>query len=339
MPEPDRPPIRVSRRAIATAIALLVAVQLLLGVSLVNDQTPSPITPAPAATPALTPSPSENPAAPAVPGAPAASSDELPGISEHVEHEIAAANENVTAGTYDTSGVLSGATAKPAHTSCYTPMNGGARTLSQIKLGVVHVTVSRNAPGLADGNALCSYFRTIQASPTWTVDNEGNSWENVPLERVPWTQAWYNRASCSIEFIGNTGRPGEGASEWTDAQLREGARLMAQCFVKAGIKPVRGAVTPAGAITRAGVVTHQELGIKGGGHTDPGPNFNMATFMHYLASAMKPITSVDRATCRKVNWWRAHGRPHGLPEKRAIRRRDALAARGVRCTSSGLALA
>lgn len=50
----------------------------------------------------------------------------------------------------------------------------------------------------------------------------------------------------------------------------------------------------------------------------------------------RPVThKADRTTCRRLNWWRAHGRPHGLAERRAIRRRRALAARGVRCTRRG----
>lgn len=336
MPEPDRPPIRVSRRTLATIVALLAAALNAVGLIQITDGTTPPL-PTYQPAPALTPVPAENPAQPAVAGAPAAAdSDELPGVAEAEERRIAEDNAQVENGTYDTGGVLSGATAEPARTRCYTPNNGGPRLLSAIKLGVIHVTVSRNVAGTADGNALCGFFRNVKASPTWTVDNDGNSWENVPLTRVPWTQAWYNRASCSIEFVGSTGRPGEGAAEWTPAQLAEGARLMAGCFRVAGIKPERGAVTPAGAIVKAGVVTHQELGIKGGGHTDPGPAFDMTEFMRLLRAQLAPaITSVDRATCRKLTWWRTHGRKHGLPETRAIRRRVTLAGRGIRCTASG----
>jgi hypothetical protein len=51
--------------------------------------------------------------------------------------------------------------------------------------------------------------------------------------------------------------------------------------------------------------------------------------------AARSVTAIDRATCRKLQWWRAHGRPHGLAETRAIRRRKALTARGVLCTAHG----
>jgi hypothetical protein len=332
---PDRP-IPVRRRTLQLLCTLLVFALSSAGVIQVTDDPAPAPQPAPVVITFQAPPPNIGEHADPDRGLPAAQSDELPGVAEHVERELAKRNAHVQAGTYDTSGILNGATAEPARAKCYTPMNGGPRLLSAIKLGVIHVTVSRNVPGTADGQALCGFFRQVKASPTWTVDNDGNSWENVPLERVPWTQAWYNRASCSIEFVGSTGRPGEGAAEWTPAQLAEGARLMAGCFRVAGIKPERGAVTPAGAIVKAGVVTHQELGAKGGGHTDPGPAFDMTEFMRLLrAQLAPPITGVDRATCRRLNWWRRHGRPHGLAETRAIRRRVALAGRGVRCTTSG----
>lgn len=242
-------------------------------------------------------------------------------------------NDQVDDGTYDTSGVLKGATAEPAHERCYTPMNGGPRSIKAIGLMVAHVTVSVNVTGTRDGDALCGFFRRIKASPTWTVDNEGNSWENVPLTRVPWTQAWYNHVSCSIEYIGSTGRPREGAAQWSDAQLREGGRLFAKCAKLAGIPIRSGAVNNAtGSVLRTGLITHQELGLKGGGHTDPGPLWLRARQLYWIRYWVNNgITSTDRATCRKLTWWRNHGRPHGAPERNAIRRRHALQRRGVNC--------
>jgi hypothetical protein len=242
--------------------------------------------------------------------------------------------------TYDTSGVLKGGTAEPAHLTCHTPGHGAARVLSAIRLGVVHVTVSPNVFGIKDVAGLCGYFAGQKLSATWIVDNEGNSAENQPLGITPWTQAFYNTYSCSIEFVGYTGRPGQGASSWTDVQYREGARLMAQCFKKAGVPVQRAIVTAGGHIQRAGVITHQELGILGGGHSDPGPKFHMSRFMALLKAYATTgtsyiITATDRTTCRKLNWWRQAHHPHGKPEKNAVRRREALAARHVLCTATG----
>lgn len=226
--------------------------------------------------------------------------------------------EQVEQGTYDTTGVLLGATAQPAHRSCYTPQNGGTRQVSEIGLMVAHVTVSRNVPGTGDGDALCDFFRRVKASPTWTVDNEANSWENVPLGRVPWTQAWYNRASCSIEYIGSTGRPGEGTAEWTDAQLREGGRLFARCAKLAGI-PIRdGAVDSRGNILRTGLITHQELGRLGGGHTDPGPYWDRARQLYWIrqfaTAATAPrglLNARERAHARCLEFERRVAQRHG----------------------------
>ncbi|HEX6020634.1 MAG TPA: N-acetylmuramoyl-L-alanine amidase [Solirubrobacter sp.] len=243
-------------------------------------------------------------------------------------------DQAVAAGTYDTSRVLEGATAQGAQRSCPTPMHGAARSYSDIGLMVAHITVSPNRPGLADGQGLCDFFRRVKASPTWTVDNEGHSWENVPLTLTPWTQAWFNRQSCSIEYIGYTGRPGEGAASWTDAQLKEGGRLFAQCAKLAGI-PVRSGKVTGSRIIRTGLITHQELGALGGGHTDPGPHWDRARQLYWIRYFAGGVSDTDRITCRKLNWWRTHGRPHGTPERNAVRRRHALTARGVTCTARG----
>ncbi len=294
--------------------------------------------PAPASAPGapLLPAPEDAHVEPGASAAPAAAENQIPGKTEDEENAIRADNERtIDEQTYDTSGVLTGAAAEPASIKCYTSMNGGTRSLSSIGLGVVHVTVSRNVPGMTDINGLCSFFQRVKASPTWTVDNEANSSENVPLGRVPWTQAFYNRQSCSIEFVGSTGRPGEGDAQWTDAQYREGARLMAGCFKRAGVPVRRGAVSDGGAILKTGVITHQELGRLGGGHSDPGPAFAMDRFMELLRAFAGSASPVDRVTCRKINWWRRAGRPQGAPQRNASRRVRALAARGVTCRAGG----
>lgn len=190
--------------------------------------------------------------------------------------------DQVDSGTYDTSGVLRGAAAQPARRKCPTDMNGGPRSVKDIGLMVAHVTVSLNVVGPGDGDSLCDFFRRVQASPTWTVDNEGNSWQNVALTKIPWTQAWYNKPSCSIEYIGSTGRPGEGPAQWTTAQLKEGGRLFARCAKLAGIPIRSGRVGSFGNIIQTGLITHQELGLKGGGHSDPGPHWSRAEQLKWI---------------------------------------------------------
>lgn len=326
---PPRPPRRpIPWRAIVAAIVTLLAIA---GVVTVTDDDHDgrpdhatiklPFVPAPSTFDA-------NP-----PGGLPAAEDDIPGVPERVERKLEKANDDAVDEPYDTSGVLQGAAGQGAEFVCYTSQNGGPRPISDIGLGVVHVTVSGNRGGTSDGFGLCDFFRRIQASPTWTVDNEGHSWENVPLTRVPWTQAWYNRRSCSVEFVGSTGRPGEGAAEWTLAQYREGARLIAGCFAQAHIPPRWGAVTAGGLIVRTGLITHQELGRLGGGHTDPGPRFNRALFRSLVAGYMaggKPITASARAKCHRLSTNRRHTasyhRRHGLkpvePQSKAKARKS-----------------
>jgi hypothetical protein len=232
-------------------------------------------------------------------------STDVPGESKAEERATIKENEQTVerqAIEYDTTRVLDGAAAGPVNIFCHTPMNGGIRPISAIGLNVVHVTVSLNVIGLADINGLCAFFKRVKASPTWTVDNEGNTAENVPLNRVPWTQVIFNRAACSTEFVGSTGRPGQGPAQWTDVQLREGARLAAKCHALAGI-PVRDAVVRQdGTIVRTGVITHQELGAAGGGHSDPGPFFNMDRYQGYIREYLKPPCDTR---CRAVARQRA----------------------------------
>lgn len=217
------------------------------------------------------------------PGGLPPSAEEIPGVDAETEREIDKQNEiKIDNQTYDVSGVLSGGTAQPGNFDCYTPQHGQQRPYSQIGVGVVHVTVSLNVRGTADGRAICNLFHNVKLSSTWIVDNEANSWNNVQLKFNPWTQAWWNQYACSIEFIGSTGRPGEGPAQWTDAQLREGARLMTRCFKLAGIPIRTGRVTAGGKILLTGVVFHQELGSLGGGHRDPGPYFNRARFLQFM---------------------------------------------------------
>ena len=239
--------------------------------------------------------------------------------------------DDVQDGTYDTSRVLEGATAQPARWKCYTPRNGGARALSAIGLGVAHITVSGNVPGTGDVRGICNYFQKVNASATWIVDMEGNSAENVPLDRVPWTQAWFNRPACSIEFINRLGNP------FTEAAYRESGRLFAKCFKLAGIPVRSGRVNGStGSILRTGLVTHQELGAKGGGHSDPGARWDRALQLYWIGFYAGAVTNTDRITCRKLNAWRKAGRPKGGAwERNSIRRRRALQGRGVACTTGG----
>jgi hypothetical protein len=223
--------------------------------------------------------------------------EDLAGVPESIERSSERANDHL-AETYDTSRILNGATPQPTRGSCASP-NHHARGGKQVLLDLF---------GVGDYLARPS----TKASATWIVDNEANSCTGVPLSRCPWTQAYWNCWSASIE---NVGYAAPAKAQWTDLQLREGARL----FVRAGILPQRGKVDLAtGRILKPGVVTHKELGQRGGGHVDPGPRFDMARFMHWMRYYHRALVGPsakarnDAATaCRKLNWHRRRANRDG----------------------------
>lgn len=140
-----------------------------------------------------------------------------------------------------------------------------------LNLIVLHSTESHNRPGTSDVAAILSFFAnpSSQVSSHVTVDAEGNSGRSVGDDRKAWTQGAFNSAALSIEMIAYAS---QGLLTYRKRwrQLREVARHLARWSLRHGIPLRRGAVSGY-AVTRSGIVTHQELGSIGGGHTDPGP--------------------------------------------------------------------
>lgn len=147
--------------------------------------------------------------------------------------------------------------------------NQSSRAGATPKLMVLHTTESHNRPGDADLAAIVSWFDNpaAQASSHVVVDAEGQSARCVPDEAKAWTQAAYNPVCLSIEQIGFSSQ-----GSWEITELRETARWLAAWSIKHGIPLRRGRVL-AGQVLRKGVVTHKQLGIAGGGHSDPGPDY------------------------------------------------------------------
>lgn len=115
------------------------------------------------------------------------------------------------------------------------------------------------------------------------------------------------------------------------------ARLMVGWHHRWGIPYQVGRVNSACVPTKPGFLAHRDLGRCGGGHPDIGTPSAVPDLIA-LAKQLDhvvTVTSVDRVTCRKLNWWRTHGRPHGKPETNAVRRRRALDRRHVTCTAHG----
>jgi hypothetical protein len=201
------------------------------------------------------------------------------------------------------------------------------------RLWVLHYTVSSNRPGWSDVEAIDSLFNnaSFAASSNYVIDNEGHCDYIVRESDKAWTQATYNPVSISVEVI-NTG------SEPTYAEAA-GLAKIAQVISDSSKRwdiPIRHGAVSGCTVTRSGIVDHSTLGACGGNHNDIGHysiDEVIAAVQAYRHTT--EVTATDRATCRKLNYWRTHGRHHGKAEHNAIRRRHALTARGVTCTSSG----
>lgn len=220
------------------------------------------------------------------------------------------------------------------YTCRYKPVgNQSSRNGQQALLAVLHYTVSQNRPGLSDVNAIWGLFntRSFAASSTFIIDFEGNCLRLMNEKAKPWTQGNFNGRSISVEIVA-TG--GETRQQWLDAPLIKNgilSSLWRDVMRRNGI-PLRR-VDPSGCtVQQAGWTDHDALEC-GNDHHDVRPAFPYDVFQKQLAGSTR--TAVDKVTCRKLNWWRAHGRPKGAAEVNAVRRRKALAARNVICSARG----
>lgn len=136
------------------------------------------------------------------------------------------------------------------------------------RLWVIHYTVSNNAPGWADVNAITNLFNTwsFQASSNFVFDYEGHCAYIVRTTDKAWTQATFNPVSVSVEVIAN-GREGHFVQGAALAKLGRIIAAQAKLF---GIPLQKGAVSGC-TVTRPGIVDHHALGACGGGHVDITP--------------------------------------------------------------------
>lgn len=216
--------------------------------------------------------------------------------------------------------------------------NYGAVRNTKIRLFVVHWSGGPNLPGWQDVNGLTAFGNNPAAGVSWSFneDREGHCHYNVNVLYNPYTQAGFNRVSVSVEII-NVG--GHDKPLLTAHGLAVLGRVIAFLNQRFHFGLRRG-LTFGCQVQRSGIVDHKSLGPCGGGHPDIGDNsltpiINAARNAYQRYYAPKRVTATDRITCRKLNYWRTHGRHHGLAERRAVRRRVALARRGVTCNSKG----
>lgn len=138
----------------------------------------------------------------------------------------------------------------------------------------LHDTEGANIPdSITDLAGLGDFFGRIETEASSTVadDSDGNSARYVSDHAKAWHCAAYNSASLGIEQIGFAS---QSRVTWLKnwRQLRETARWIAYWSIRYGI-PIRKAAVSGGVVTRSGVIRHMDLGVLGGGHSDPGPAY------------------------------------------------------------------
>lgn len=207
--------------------------------------------------------------------------------------------------------------------------NYSSREGSPILLAVLHFTSSPDK-GWAGVDANVSWFNNpaAQASSNYIIDRKiGACALVVPESQKAWAQAGFNRAALSVEVTAN-GSEGSYVVGKGKARLLQLMRRWHNVYKI----PYRHGKVSGCTIVRTGFVMHDDLGQCGGGHVDVLP-YEIDSLIREAAGGS--VTSVDKVTCRKLNWWRTNGRPHGPAENNAIRRLKALTKRGVTCTAHG----
>lgn len=167
----------------------------------------------------------------------------------------------------------------------YSP-NRSSRGGVRPTLIVLHSTESDNIEASdADLAGVAAWFANpaAQASSHVITDGDGHSARCVGDADKAWTASAYNSASLNIEQIGRASQ-----SIWSGEELRETARWIARWSKAYGI-PIERAAVSGGAVKRPGVVTHADLGIPGGGHTDPGAAYPLGQVLDMAADYRKRI--------------------------------------------------
>lgn len=209
----------------------------------------------------------------------------------------------------------------------YSNRAAGSRTLGF----VLHYTVSR--PGSLW--AIYSLFNSpsFGASSHLLLEPTGKCVQIVPFNKKAWTQGAFNSTSESVEIMA---MGTESRSWWLNQPIIKKGILasIVRDRLRANGLPLRR-VNPRGCgWQRSGWTDHNALEC-GNNHHDVSPNFPYDVFAKQVRAGAGGVTRVDKVTCRKINWWRANGRPAGLPRERAERRKAALAKRGVVCRKAG----
>lgn len=189
--------------------------------------------------------------------------------------------------------------------------NRSSREGAKPSLIVLHTTEGSNHPGISDLASLGSLFdnRSSEASSHVANDSEGNDARFVPDGEKAWTESAINRWGLSIEQIGFASTTRRQWFAEHPRQLANTARWIAFWHREFGI-PIRRGIAPAGLPIRSGVVSHKQLGIPGGGHTDPGPGYPFRYVLwlarYFDLKEHRPSSADFEKARRKVNRIRKH---------------------------------
>jgi len=153
--------------------------------------------------------------------------------------------------------------------------HGGKRSMSDVRLVVIHSTEGNTASGAA-------YWFQNEASEgsTHVVVDDEQCFRTLPDDVVPWGARGTNEDGLHVEMAGH--------ASWTREQWLERRRTIQRAAAVAAVWgrfygiPMR--FLDAAALRRGerGVTTHAEVtkAYSGGmGHTDPGKNFPIDVFM------------------------------------------------------------
>lgn len=146
-----------------------------------------------------------------------------------------------------------------------------------------------------DGTAvsLANYLNANKVSYNIVVDSI-DTVEVVPVDQGPWAAVEANDIAFHVCFAGS--RAGWKRADWLarEAMLKRGAKAIAAACKQFDIPAVKVLSTNGWPVTPKGIAGHVDFGQRGGGHTDPGPNFPWTEFIEmvqvYMAGTPTPET-------------------------------------------------
>ena len=114
--------------------------------------------------------------------------------------------------------------------------------------------------------------------------------EIVPAIEGPWAAMESNAIGFHLCFAGS--RASWTRDQWLaqSAMLRRGAKAIAAACQQFNIPAVKVLSTGGWPVTPKGIAGHVDFGQRGGGHTDPGPNFPWPEFVDMVKAELAPTT-------------------------------------------------